>query len=99
MIGDLASARAAATAADPRHVRIETIKLLCTCASSAGHDRRRWSSGGGVCDFMANPIGPPVYLCPGCRRFFPWCQGAASEDNPEFCDDCWADTCEGASAP
>lgn len=51
---------------------------------------------------MPNPIGPPVYMCPRCRRFFPWCQGAASEDNPEFCDDCWADAAdarEGATAP
>ena len=53
----------------------------------------------GICDYTPSPLGPPVYLCPRCRRFFPWCQGAASEDNPEFCDDCWADAREGATAP
>ena len=36
---DIATARAAAVAADPRHVLIATIKLLCSCqACRAGTD-------------------------------------------------------------
>ena len=97
---DLATSRAAAVAADPRHVLLSTIKLLCSCQASNGSDRRRrWGFVDGICDYMPSPLGPPVYLCPRCRRFFPWCQGAASEDNPEFCDDCWAAAREGATAP
>lgn len=51
---------------------------------------RRHGAPLGVCDYTPSPLGPPVYMCPSCRRFFPWCHGAASDDNPEFCDDCWA---------
>ena len=101
---NVATARAAAAAADPRHVRIETIRLLCVCAAGTDpRDRRyqRRDAALGICDYTPSPLGPPVYLCPGCRRFFPWCQGAASEDNPELCDDCWAKArgTEGATAP
>lgn len=98
MIGDLAAARAAAVAADPRHARIETIRLLCDCQAGAPIAHRRHGGPLGICDYTPNPIGPPVYLCPSCRRFFPWCRGAAS-DRPELCDDCWADASEGDTTP
>lgn len=29
-----------------------------------------------------------IYRCPTCRRFVPWCYGAA-DDMPEDCDRCW----------
>lgn len=91
---DLATSSAAAVAADPRHILLSTIKLLCSCQAGdtapAAHRYRRHEAPLGICDYMPSPLGPPVYLCPRCRRFFPWCQGAASDDNPEFCDDCWA---------
>lgn len=104
MIGDVHAARAAATAVDPRHVLLSTIRLLCVCEAGADprvRSHRRADTPLGICDYTPSPLGPPVYLCPGCRRFFPWCQGAASEDNPEFCDDCWAKArgTEGATAP
>ena len=100
--GPMVRAVAAAVAADPRHVRIATIKLLCDCEAGADHPAKGYRGADrplGVCDYVPSPLGPPVYMCPGCRRFWPWCQGAASEDNPEFCDDCWADAREGATAP
>jgi hypothetical protein len=30
-----------------------------------------------------------VYTCERCRKLFGWCYGA-SDDLPDYCDDCWA---------
>ncbi len=34
-----------------------------------------------------------IYLCPGCNRWRPWCDGC-SDDMGEHCDRCWAEAHE-----
>ena len=61
-----------------------------------GVDHRKCDCGG--CGIGRSPSFSPaahgrdaelVYTCCGCRRLVPWCFGA-DDDQPDWCDDCWA---------
>jgi hypothetical protein len=46
-----------------------------------------------LCDAGSEPVRgllplTLVFRCPTCRRFVPWCFGAA-DDRPDDCDACW----------
>jgi hypothetical protein len=54
--------------------------VQCTC----GGELCRRSSTGSELAYTKR------YRCLKCRRYVPWCFGAA-DDKPELCDDCWAE--------
>lgn len=50
---------------------------------------------GSICRNTAGDKVARVFRCAGCKRFVPWCFGAA-DDLPDHCDDCWAKRHEAA---
>lgn len=41
------------------------------------------------CPYLKADGNCETFKCRHCKRIYPWCQGA-SDDRPDWCDDCWA---------